>query len=311
MLCDELPPDDVVVYTASMPGDAAYDAQQPFVVLRDPRSVLLPIPAVARRVVSALREHQCTRVVFGAAAPLGLLAPALRAAGAQEIVAHTHGHEVWWARVPGTRRLLRRIGDDVDELTYVSEWCRDRISPALSPRGNARLRALTPTVDVALFDRGIVSTVREELGIPRGALVVICVARMVRRKGQDTLVRMWPTVLEAFPGSVLLLVGDGPDRPRVERMVRRRRISETVRFVGSVEPDAVPDYLGAADVFAMPCRTRRFGLEAEAFGMVYLEAAAMGLPVVGGTSGGAPEAVRLARRLYGASSSTVPSSSPI
>lgn len=94
-------------------------------------------------------------------------------------------------------------------------------------------------------------------------------------------------------------------------MVRRRGLTDCVVFTGSIDPDEVPAYLDAADVFAMPCRTRRFGLEAEAFGIVYLEASAMGLPVVGGESGGAPEAVRLARCLYGATSKRVPSSTPI
>ena len=140
-LCERLPPDEVVVYTASMPGDREYDAKLPFPVYRDPAGMLLPTPAVGRRVVEVMRRHGCDRVVFGASAPLGLLAPRLRRAGAKRLVALTHGHEVWWARVPGTRRLLRRIGDSVDVMTYVSEWCRARIAPALSADAASRERA--------------------------------------------------------------------------------------------------------------------------------------------------------------------------
>ncbi|HET7690246.1 MAG TPA: glycosyltransferase family 4 protein [Nocardioidaceae bacterium] len=310
-LCDELPPEDVVVYTASMPGDEEYDARQPFRIHRDPTSMLLPTPAVRRRVAAVLEQEGCERVVFGAAAPLGLLARRLRAVGAMEIVAHTHGHEVWWARVPGTRWALRRIAEDVDDLTYVSEWCRDQLTPALSPRGRSRLRPLVPTVDTTVFRPGAGGAdVRRRHGIAPDALVAVCVARMVRRKGQDTLVRVWRDVRREHPGAVLVLVGDGPDRRRIERMVRRRGLTECVLLTGSIDPDDVPAYLDAADVFAMPCRTRRFGLEAEAFGIVYLEAAAVGLPVVGGVSGGAPEAVGIARARYGATSRTVPSSSP-
>src|SRR5690606_27998600 len=121
-LCLQLDPAEVVVYTASMPGDREYDATLPFPVHRDPTGTLLPTPAVARRVTRVLREAGCDRVVFGAAAPLGLLGGALRRAGAERIVAITHGHEVWWARVPGARQLLRRIGDPADVLTYVSRW---------------------------------------------------------------------------------------------------------------------------------------------------------------------------------------------
>ena len=134
-LCERMPPDEVVVYTASMPGDREYDAALAFPVYRDPAGTLLPTPAVARRVIEVMRRHDCDRVVFGASAPLGLLAPALRRAGARRMVALTHGHEVWWARVPIARQLLRRIGDSVDVMTYVSEWCRDRIAPALSAGG--------------------------------------------------------------------------------------------------------------------------------------------------------------------------------
>jgi phosphatidylinositol alpha-1,6-mannosyltransferase len=289
-LCERLPADEVVVYTASMPGAAAYDGGLPFPVYRDPGRTLLPTPAVARRVTDVLRRHGCDRVLFGASAPLGLLAPALRRAGATRLVALTHGHEVWWARTPVVRRLLRRIGDSVDALTYVSEWCRDRLAPALSEAAVGRLQRLSPGVDPGLFFPGCGgAVVRHRLGIAAGRPVVVCTARLVRRKGQDTLVRAWPHVLVRHPDAVLLLVGDGPARPRLERMVRRRRLAGSVVLTGSVPWSEVPSYTDAGDVFAMPCRTRLRGLEPEAWGIVFLEALACGLPVLVGRSGGAPE----------------------
>ena len=147
-LCDELPSGEVVVHTASMPGDLAHDRTLSFPVVRDPAATLLPTPAVGERVADTLRRFGCDSVVFGAAAPLGLLAPRLRSAGARRLVAVTHGHEVWWASVPGTRRLLRAIGDSVDTVTYVSDYCGARIGRALSaeavsrmPRGTAPARS--------------------------------------------------------------------------------------------------------------------------------------------------------------------------
>ena len=289
-LCERLPPDAVVVYTASMPGDRGYDAGLPFPVYRDPSRMLLPTPAVTRRVVDVFRRHACDRVLFGASAPLGLMAPALRRAGARRIVALTHGHEVWWARTPVTRRLLRRIGDSVDVLTYVSEWCRERITPALSPGARTRMARLSPGVDTERFRPGCGGTeVRRRLRIPPEAPVVVCAARLVRRKGQDTLIRAWPDVARALPGARLLLVGDGPDRGRLQRMVRRRGLASSVIFAGGVSWHDVPAHLDAADVFAMPCRTRLLGLQPEAWGIVFLEAQACGLPVLIGRSGGAPE----------------------
>jgi phosphatidyl-myo-inositol dimannoside synthase len=289
-LCQGMPADEVVVYTASMPGDAAYDAGLPFPVYRDPASMLLPTPAVARRVTEVMRRHGCDRVLFGASAPLGLLAPALRRAGATRLVALTHGHEVWWAKLPVSRSLLRRIGDHVDVVTYVSEWCRARISPALSPEARHRMRRLSPGVDPTRFHPGCGGAeVRRRLGIDADAPVVVCTARLVRRKGQDTLIRAWPGVLARHPDARLLLVGDGPDRARLERLGRSTGVSASVLFTGGVAWDEVPAYTDAGDVFAMPCRTRLLGLEPEAWGIVFLEAQACGLPVVVGRSGGAPE----------------------
>jgi phosphatidylinositol alpha-1,6-mannosyltransferase len=291
-LCDAFPPDDLVVYASRQSDDSRYDATLPFRVLRDPTRILLPTPAVGRRVTRVLRDERCDRVVFGAAAPLGLLGEPLRAAGARRLVALTHGHEVWWARLPGTRGVLRRIGDAVDVVTYVSEWCRARIAPALSPGAAAAMQRLSPGVDTGRFHPGCGGdAVRARLGLDTERLVVVCVGRLVRRKGHDALVRAWPDVLAARPGSVLLLVGTGPLHRRLRRLVRRQGLDGAVRLLGAV--DDLPPYLDAADVFAMPCRSVRLGLEVEAFGIVYLEAAACGLPVVAGRSGGVPEVVAM------------------
>ncbi|HZJ06943.1 MAG TPA: glycosyltransferase family 4 protein [Nocardioidaceae bacterium] len=291
-LCERMDRAEVVVYTASMAGDREYDASLPFPVYRDPSSMLLPLPSVGRRVERVMSEHGCDRVLFGASAPLGLLGRRLRRAGAQRIVALTHGHEVWWAKLPVTRQLLRRIGDSVDVMTYVSQWCRERIAPAMSPAAAARMVRLSPGVDTERFFPGCGGEeVRGRLGIPLNASVVVCTARMVKRKGQDTLVKAWPAVLRSVPDARLLLVGDGPNRARVENLARSLGVSDSVVFTSSVPAEEIPAHTDAGDVFAMPCRTRRFGLEAEAFGIVFLEAQACGLPVLVGNSGGAPEAL--------------------
>src|SRR5260221_8012161 len=120
-LATRLPPGRVVVYAPAWRGAAEFDARQPFPVIRHPTSLMLPVPSVARRAARILREHDCDTVVFGAAAPLGLLAPSLRRAGARRVVAITHGHEAGWAALPVARALRRRIGDHVDGVTYLGE----------------------------------------------------------------------------------------------------------------------------------------------------------------------------------------------
>ncbi|MET8294194.1 glycosyltransferase family 4 protein [Streptomyces sp. NPDC005180] len=291
-MATRIPGDDVVVYTSSEPGAAEYDATLPFPVVRDPARMLLPTRRVTRRALGLAREHGADRVWFGAAAPLAAMAPGLRRGGIRRMVATTHGHEIWWARTPGAGRLLRRIGDHVDVVTYLGEYTRSRIAPALGPR--ARLERLVPGVDPAAFrpaddDAEAARRVRERHRLA-GRRVILCVARLVRRKGQDVLVKAMPAILRSTPDAVLVIVGQGPDAARLRRLASRCAPGRVV-FTGGLDHAATAAYYAAADVFAMPCRTRKAGLEAEGLGIVFLEAAASGLPVVAGDSGGAPDAV--------------------
>ncbi|MBY8886230.1 glycosyltransferase family 4 protein [Streptomyces sp. PTM05] len=289
-----LDPGKVVVYASTWKDGsevAAFDADQPFPVVRDRTSMLLPTPRVTRRAAGLLREHGCSSVWFGAAAPLGLMAPALRAAGARRIVATTHGHEAAWAQLPASRQLLRRIGEATDTVTYLGEYTRSRIAGALTPPAASRMVQLPPGVDEKAFHPGSGgAVVRGRLGLTDRP-VVVCVSRLVRRKGQDTLIRAMPDVLRRVPDAVLLIVGDGPYRAELEKLAADTGVAEAVRFTGSVPWAQLPAHYGAGDVFAMPCRTRRGGLDVEGLGIVYLEASATGLPVVAGDSGGAPDAV--------------------
>ncbi len=293
-LCNAMPPDGVVVYTARMPGWESIDSAVPYPVIRDRAGMLLPTRRLGRQVRAAADAHGCDQVMFGAAAPLGLLARGLRRhAGVTFIRALSHGHEVWWATVPVTRQLLRRIGDDVDVLTYVSEFCRQKISKALSESAAARMEPLSPLVDPTRFRPGLDgSTWRRSLDIEPNRPVVLSAARLVRRKGHDTLVRAWPGVLRSEPGAVLVIVGDGPSQGRLARMARRRQLEDCVRFVPAVPWGDMPGLYAMADVFALPCRTRLWGLEPEAFGIAFQEAGASGLPLVVGESGGAREAAQ-------------------
>jgi phosphatidylinositol alpha-1,6-mannosyltransferase len=284
------PPDSVVVLASDSPGSAQYDAGLPYPVVRRPTGMLLPTRATARAAVDLARRHACDSAFFGAAAPLGLLAPALRSAGIGRLVGATHGHETGWVALPGSRQLLQRIAGDLDVLTYNSEYTRGRLAPALGRR--TRMAQLSPGVDVERFAPDADgAAVRARYGAG-DAPVVVCVSRLVARKGQDVLVAGWPQVLARHPDARLLLVGGGPAEASLRRAVSRLGLEASVVFTGPVSPADLPGHYAAGDVFAMPCRTRRGGLDVEGLGMVFLEAAACGRPVVAGTSGGAPEAVQ-------------------
>lgn len=285
-----LPADRVVVLTSRWGDWAGFDATQPYPVVRHDTSMLLPTPAVRRHATAVWHEYHCTDVWFGAAAPLGLLAASLRRCGAVRIVATTHGHEPGWAALPLLRGVLRRIAGHVDAMTYLGEYTRRRLAPALGPYAD-RLHRLAPAVDAGLFvpDQDG-ERIRREAGLTDGP-VVVCVARLMPRKGQDVLVRALPRVRAAVPGTGLLLVGGGPARGRLTRLARRHGVSDHVVLRGSVPTTALPAWYAAGDLFAMPCRDRWRGLDVEGLGMVFLEAAACGLPVVVGDSGGAPDAL--------------------
>jgi phosphatidylinositol alpha-1,6-mannosyltransferase len=293
-----LDPERFVVYASTwkrsregVAATEAFDAEQPFTVVRDRTTMLLPTPGATRKAVGLLREHGCTSVWFGAAAPLGLMAPALRKAGATRLVATTHGHEAGWAQLPAARQLLRRIGESTDVITYLGEYTRSRIADALTPEAAARMVQLPPGVDEKTFHPGSGGDkVRARLGLTDRP-VVVCVSRLVPRKGQDTLIRAMPRILAAEPDAVLLIVGGGPYEKDLRRLARETGVSESVVLTGPVPWSELPAHYGAGDVFAMPCRTRRGGLDVEGLGIVYLEASATGLPVVAGDSGGAPDAV--------------------
>jgi phosphatidylinositol alpha-1,6-mannosyltransferase len=289
-----LPADSVVVYTSSWKDNSevrAFDREQPFPVVRDATKMMVPNPWVSRRAKDIARAEKCDAVWFGAAAPLGLMGAGLRAAGATRLVATTHGHEAGWAQLPVSRRLLRRIGDGVDTMTYLGDYTRSRIAPVLSPEAAARMVQLPPGVDETVFRPGVGGAeIRERLGLT-GRPVAVCVSRLVRRKGQDTLIRAWPRVLREVPDAALLIVGGGPYRADLEKLVDQVGVRASVVFTGPVPWSELPAHHEAGDVFAMPCRTRRGGLDVEGLGIVYLEASAVGRPVVAGDSGGAPDAV--------------------
>jgi len=280
-LASRQPDGEIVVYAPAWKGAAEFDGAQGFPVVRHRTSLMLPSPAVLRTARAVAAAEGCDRVWFGAAAPLGLLAKPL---GLARSVASTHGHEVGWALLPGARQVLGRIGRDVDVVTYLGEYTRTRLAPVLP-----RLSRLPSGVDTELFRPGSGGLgIRRRHGLADRP-VVVCVSRLVPRKGQDVLIRAMPAIRRRVPDAALLVVGGGPYLPALQRL--SRDVGVDAVFTGSVPWEELPAHYDAGDVFAMPCRTRRGGLEVEGLGIVFLEASAAGLPVVAGRSGGSPDAV--------------------
>ena len=284
-LVQRLPAGSATVFASTYAGADAFDRRFPQEVIRLPTGMMLPSPGVRRRLHDVLRAQRPDLVLFGALWPLGHLGPGIVRRLGIPYGGFAHGLELTGARVPG---LLRHVGGGASLLTAVSDWARQRLAPAFG-----RPMALLPSgIDDAAFHPDVSdAAVRARYALGE-APVVCCVSRLVARKGQDTLLRAWPQVRDAVPAARLLIVGSGPYASTLRTLAARTGVSDAVVFTGAVPYAELPAHFRTGDVFAMPCRSRRAGLDIEALGAVFLQAAAVGRPTVVGDSGGAPEAVR-------------------
>ena len=284
----------ITVYAPKWKGADDYDrraAASGVDVVRHPTTLMVPEPSVAVRMRRLIARDGIDTVWFGAAAPLALLAPLARDAGARRVIASTHGHEVGWSMLPLARTALRRIGNDTDVVTFISHYTRSRFASAFGPQ--AALEHLAPGVDTERFEPDSVARaeLRARYGLG-GRPVIVCVSRLVPRKGQDMLIQALPSIRQRVPGAALVIVGGGPYLDKLRRLAHGFGVADDVVFTAGVPAEELSAHHAMADVFAMPCRTRGSGLDVEGLGIVYLEASATGVPVVAGRSGGAPESVR-------------------
>ena len=282
-----LPPDDVVVHTTPYRGSATFDAQQPFTLIRSREPWLLPGPHLVRRVNRLAKRHDADLVVIDPALPAGLVGPRLDLPYAVVV----HGAEVAIpGRLPGVRRLLRNVLDSAAGVIAAGGYPALECERALGRHLPAFV--IPPGVDIERFrpaSRHERVLLRSRLGLRPEAPTVVSVSRLVPRKGMDTLVQAAALLAARGRDLQVVIAGDGRDRGRLRSLAART--GAPVRLVGRLGDDDVAALLGCADVFAMLCRTRWRGLEQEGFGIVYLEAAAAGVPQVAGRSGGAHEAV--------------------
>jgi len=286
-LVRRLPPDRLAVLAPNWTGWRQHDRAEPYPVHRWPATVLLPSDDLARRCRDLVRAHDADLVLFGHGFPVPVLAPRLLEAGIPSVIL-THGAELWFARMPGTSEAMARSFGAARAITGVSEFVARALRPLIP--ATVPFTLLPPAVDPDRFRPGSdTAEIRARHGLGERP-VVLCVSRLVPRKGQDTLIRAMPVVTRLVPDAALLIAGEGPDRPRLEALAAQAT-AHSVIFAGEVPDAELPAHYAAADIFAMPCRSRFGGLEVEGFGIVFLEAASTGCAVVAGRSGGAAEAM--------------------
>ncbi|MFM8389595.1 MAG: glycosyltransferase family 4 protein [Actinomycetota bacterium] len=282
-----LPSDQFAVLTSPYKGAREWDEQQPFRVERVRESVLLPHPLMVKRIKDLARDFGAEFVVLDPAVPLGIIGPNLDLPYAVVL----HGAEVTVpGRLPGSQqvlgRVLRRASHCIAAGNYPAREAERAAGRALPTT------VVAPGVDTERFrvlDESSRRLTRERFGIPPDAELIVGVSRLVPRKGFDTAIAAVARMARARPNLELVIAGAGRDEGRLARLARDR--GAPVRFLGRVSFEDLPLLYGCADVFAMLCRNRWLGLEQEGFGIVFLEAAACGVPQVAGASGGAADAV--------------------
>ncbi len=279
-----LPPDETTVFTTPHAGASDWDARQPFRVVRARPRVLLPTRALTRDVDALAREIRADVIFLDPMLPLGLIGPRLRSAPYVVVV---HGAEV---TVPASIPVLRSRGAGIlrGAAAVVAAGGYPARQAARLVGGDLRGVVVPPGVDAHRFrplSDSERSATRERFGLDPVRPLVLGLSRLVPRKGFDVVV----DAVAGMPGVQLAIAGAGRDRARLERRARGNR--ENVRFLGRVPEAELPRVYGCADAFAMCCRDRWGGIEAEGFGIVFLEAAACAVPAVAGRSGGAHEAV--------------------
>ena len=295
-LIEGLDPNDVVVLSSKYKGWQEFDKAQKYPVFRHDTEMLLPTKAVGDHALKLIKEHNCESVLFGASSPLGLLSSRLKNNGVKKTVALTHGHEVGCAITPGLKQTFQKIVKDVDKLTYLTKFTYEKIAEAISAEELTKFEQLTPAIDINMFNpenvtNGQARSVRDRFKLGDKP-VVVCVSRLMPRKGQDTLIDIWPEVLKQVPNAHLLIVGGGAYKQHLHKQMFDNEVHQSVTITGSVSWNELPGFYAAGDVFAMPVRTRNLGFDVEGLGIVYLEASACGLPVIVGNSGGAVDAVK-------------------
>ena len=286
-ICQALPATKLSVIAPSSEGSESFDASVGYEVVRERSRFVWPTPSFADRVGAEIARTGAEVVLFGDAFPLALVGPRLASRGTPSVVL-VHGFDYWLSTVPVAHSVMKRMTSHASRVAGCSEFISRRVRTAVPRR--VPVSVLHPGADVERFRPDLpTEDIRKRHGVGDRPLIV-CVSRLVPRKGQDVLIGAMRAVQRRVPEAALLIVGSGPYEAKLRRLAERAP-TRSVAFAGEVTEEDLPRYYAVGEVFAMPCRTRLAGLEVEGWGNVFIEAAACGRPVVVGDSGGSREAL--------------------
>jgi phosphatidyl-myo-inositol dimannoside synthase len=282
-----LPSDSFAVLTSPYEGAKEWDATQPFHIERTREPVLLPHPFMVKRINEMAKRVGADFVVLDPAVPLGIVGPSLELPYAVVV----HGAEVTVpGRIPGTHQILGRVLRNSIHVVAAGQYPADEAVRAAGR--DLPTTVVQPGVDTERFrvlSPAERASAREHFGVSPTAELIVGVSRLVPRKGFDIAISAVARLARDRPQLEMLIAGAGRDAKRLNDLAKKQ--GAPVRFLGRTPFEDLPLLYGCADIFTMLCRNRWGGLEQEGFGIVFLEAAACGVPQVAGSSGGAAEAV--------------------
>jgi phosphatidylinositol alpha-1,6-mannosyltransferase len=289
-----LPPEKVCVYAPETSGDRAYDEHEAYTIIRKKPFFFLWWPRWIRTILQFLaivKKEQIEIIAVNHVLPLGYAAWVVKKIKKIPYIILSHGTDVIYATArPWKKKMLTRLVSDAEQVVFNSESLKRRFLEHL-PDYASKSTVLYPCPDVSLLappDASEVEELRRTLAL-QGKKVILSVSRLDRGKGFQHLVHALPDILKKEPHTVWVIVGDGSKRSEIFEAVQKLSLQNVVRFVGAVPHHELQKYYHLADVFVL--LTHRTGDREEGLGLVFLEAAAAGIPVVAGASGGVGEAV--------------------
>ena len=282
-----LPQDEVTVLCTPYEGSEQFDSEQTHRIIRTKQKVLLPTPNLAGKIRELIFKHQIDLVLFDPAVPVGMLGP--RIGSPYGVI--LHGAEVTIpGRVPILKNFLGKVLRGAELVITAGQYSTREAERAAGCE--LPVSVVPPGVDIERFkplSHHERNTAREIYNLKEGDEVILTLSRLVPRKGMDVLIQACAALKEKRPNLKLLIAGTGRDKARLEKIAKKTKAP--VQFLAHVPDKEIPSLYGMADIFSMLCRIRWGGLEQEGFGIVFLEAAATGVPQIAGRSGGASEAV--------------------
>lgn len=289
---------ELVVYAPHHPDAQVFDNSLPWETIRIPREAFRAYwkgrrkrAALFLELTRTIYARSITAVHAGSVLPDGLLAWMLDQTWDIPYLSFFYGLDVLApARNPWGRSQVARVLSGATCLVGCSSHIRDQVVGLGADR--SKTHVVLPGVDTGRFSpipRETRVRIRKRLGLPGGRPLLLTVSHLVARKGHDKVIEALPLVLGQLPGTLYVIVGSGPNEPALRRLAADNGVADWVRFAGEVGETELPDYYRAADLFVMP--NRDINGDVEGFGIVFLEAGASGIPVIGGASGGTADAV--------------------